>query len=401
MRRNEERAITVAAPSYDEMVARARALAPVLRARAREAELLRRLPDETMADLFSSGLFTAFRPARYGGAEVPFRAMIELGAALAVGCGSTSWVYNNLVSHNWLLGYWPPAAQDEIWGADPDALIGSGLVMAEGEVRRVEGGWRVTGRWPFSSGIDPVPWVMLGGRVAGAQGGPPEPHLFLVPRSDYRIIDTWHVMGLAGTGSKDVAMEDGFVPAARGIPFATGNGGPHPGSAVNPGPLYRLPWYPVFSFVTAGTSLGIAQGAVEDFGAAIRSRLSTYSGKAIADLATLQMRLAEAATLVDAAETVMLKDCDEAMATADAAAEFDLVDRARWRRDGAYAAQLAARAVDIVFAGAGGGAIHEDHPLQRALRDVHAANGHIGVSWDLNGGIYGRVALGLEPGFPL
>jgi 3-hydroxy-9,10-secoandrosta-1,3,5(10)-triene-9,17-dione monooxygenase len=180
-----------------------------------------------------------------------------------------------------------------------------------------------------------------------------------------------------------------------------GSGGPHPGSAVNPEPVFRLPWYSVFSFVNAGTPLGIAQGAVRDFRAETRRRAATYSGKALADLATLQMRLAEAATLVDAAETVMIKDCDEAMALVEAAHVPDLIDRARWRRDGAYAAQLCARAVDIVFAGAGGGAIHEAHPLQRALRDVHAANGHIGVSWELNGGIYGRVALGLPPEFPL
>jgi len=113
------------------------------------------------------------------------------------------------------------------------------------------------------------------------------------------------------------------------------------------------------------------------------------------------MRLAEAATLVDAAETVLLKDCDEAWAIAEAGRVPELVDRARWRRDGAYAAQLAARAVDIVFAGTGGGAIHEAHPLQRALRDIHAANGHIGVSWDLNGAVYGRVALDLAPEFPI
>ncbi len=391
----------MAAPTYDELVTRARALEPVLRERARQAEALRRIPDETVADLQAAGLWAAFRPARYGGAEIPFRGMIELGAALARGCASTSWVYNNLVSHNWLLGYWPPQAQDEVWGPRPDALIGSGLVMAEGKVVPVEGGWRISGRWPFSSGVDPSHWLMLGGRVPRSEGAEPEQHLFLVPQGRYRILDTWHAMGLAGTGSKDVAIEDEFVPAHRGLPFATGNGGPHPGSAVNPGPIYRLPWLPIFSFVTAGTSLGIAQGAVHDFAAAIRSRLSTYSGKAIAELATLQMRLAEAATLVDAAETVMLKDCDEAMATAASGRAFALEDRARWRRDGAYGAQLCARAVDIVFAGAGGGAIHENHPLQRALRDVHAANGHIGVSWDLNGGIYGRVALGLEPGFPL
>ena len=321
------------APSYEELVARARGLVPTLRERGARTETLRRLPDETIADLAESGLFAAYRPSRYGGAEVPFRGFIELGAALAAGCGSTSWVYNNIVSHNWMLGYWPEAAQDEIWGGHHDALIGSGLVMAEGAVRTVEGGWRLTGRWPFSSGIDPVTWVMLGGRVAAAPGAAPEPHLFLVPRSHYRIIDTWYVMGLAGTGSKDVACDDVFVPAHRGLPVASGGGGPHPGSAVNPGPLFRLPWYAVFSFVNAGTPLGIAQGAVRDFAAASRSRIASHSGKALIDLATVQLRLAEAATLVDAAETVMLKDCDEAMAIAESR------PRARAHRPGALAAR--------------------------------------------------------------
>jgi 3-hydroxy-9,10-secoandrosta-1,3,5(10)-triene-9,17-dione monooxygenase len=269
--------------------------------------------------------------------------------------------------------------------------------MAEGEIAEAPGGWRIKGRWPYSSGIDASRWVLLGGRI----GGVGEAHLFLVPQADYRVLDTWQVMGLIATGSKDVVVDDAFVPAHRGVAMSAGSGGPHPGSAVNPEPVFRLPWYSVFSFVNAGTPLGIAQGAVRDFRAEARRRAATYSGKALADLATLQMRLAEAATLVDAAGTVMLKDCDEAMATATSGRAFALEDRARWRRDGAYGAQLCARAVDIVFAGAGGGAIHENHPLQRALRDVHAANGHIGVSWDLNGGIYGRVALGLEPGFPL
>jgi 3-hydroxy-9,10-secoandrosta-1,3,5(10)-triene-9,17-dione monooxygenase len=388
------------APRYEELVARAQALVPALRERAARTEALRRLPDETIADLTTSGLFAAYRPARFGGAEVPIRGFIELGATLGSGCGSTSWVYNNLVSHNWMLGYWPAAAQDEVWRASPDALIGSGLVMASGEVRAVEGGWMLTGRWPFSSGIDPVDWVMLGGRVAAADGTD-QPYLFLVPRASCRIIDTWHVMGLAGTGSKDVAVDEIFVPAHHAVPSAVGSGGPHPGSAVNPGALYRLPWLALFSFVNAATPLGIAQGAVRDFAEATQRRIATYSGRALADLPTLQLRLAEAATLVDAAETVMLKDCDEAMALAAAGQVPALADRARWRRDGAYGAQLAARAVDLVFAGAGGAAIHDHHPLQRALRDVHAANGHIGVSWDLNGAVYGHVALGLAPEFPL
>ena len=196
-------------------------------------------------------------------------------------------------------------------------------------------------------------------------------------------------------------MDDSFVPAHRGIPFAIGSGGPHPGSAVNPGPLYRLPWYPVFSFVTAGTSLGIAQGAVRDFAAAdprarrrpIPARRSPIS------------RPCRCGSPKPRRWSMPPRPCCSRIATrrwavAASGNASALVDRARWRRDGAYAAQLCARAVDIVFAGAGGGAIHEAHPLQRALRDIHAANGHIGVSWDLNGGIYGRVALGLAARLP-
>jgi 3-hydroxy-9,10-secoandrosta-1,3,5(10)-triene-9,17-dione monooxygenase len=388
------------AASYDDLVRGARALAPVLRERAAAAEALRRLPDATIADLRAAGLFKAFRPARYGGIEAPFRGFIELGAALAAGCGSTSWVYNNLVSHNWMLGYWPAAAQDEVWSDDREALIGSGLVMTAGAVRPVADGWRLSGRWPYSSGVDAAAWLMLGTRFA-SEAGAAAPHLLLVPRADCRVEDTWHVMGLAATGSKDVVLDDVFVPSHRAVATAVGQGGPHPGSAVNPGPLYRLTWLPLFSFVPAGTSLGIAQGAVADYAAATRSRIATYSGKALAELATTQMRLAEAATLVDAAETILLKGCDEATALAGGGGLPALADRARWRRDGAYAAQLAARAVDIVFAGTGGGAILETHPLQRALRDVHAANGHAGVNWDLNGGLYGRVALGLAPDLPL
>jgi 3-hydroxy-9,10-secoandrosta-1,3,5(10)-triene-9,17-dione monooxygenase len=385
-----------AAPTYDTLLANARALVPRLIARAAETERLRRLPDATYADFLEAGLWAAYRPARYGGAEIPIRGVVELAAILGSGCGSTSWVFNNLVAHSWMAGYWPEAAQDDIWRDTPDALIGSGLVMSSGRARAVEGGYRLSGRWPFSSGIDISPWVLLGGFAENQ-----EPRFYLVPRAEMRVIDTWYVMGLAGTGSKDVAVDDVFVPAHRSLPATAGRGGPHPGSKINPGPLFRLPWYPLFSFVTAGTSLGIAQGAVRDFAAAMRDRAATYSGRLLADLPTLQLRIAEAATLADAAEAVLLKDCDEADALAAADELPDMEARTRWRRDGAYAAQFAARAVDLVFAGSGGGAIHAEHPLQRALRDIHAANGHIGVSWDLNGALFGQVALGLTPEFSL
>jgi 3-hydroxy-9,10-secoandrosta-1,3,5(10)-triene-9,17-dione monooxygenase len=384
-----------------ELAARARDLVPVLRACAIETEKLRRLPDETVAALHETQLFRLFQPTRYGGIEAPFRAFVEIGAMLGRGCGSTSWVFNNLVVHNWMLGYWPEAAQDQVWKASPRALIGSSFVFPAGQAESEAGGFRLTGRWPFSSGVDPSDWLMLAANVANAKGKEPEPRFFLVPRRDWTEIDNWHAMGLAGTGSKDVAVDHAFVPEHLSLAAELGKGGPHPGSAANPGALYKLAWYALFGFVNGATVLGIAQGAVEEFTQATRARLATASGRHVADFATMQLRVAEAATLVDAAETLMLKDCDEAMAIAQSGRLASEAEKVRWRRDGAFAVRMSVRAVDILFAGAGGSAIVETHPLQRALRDAHAAQGHIGLNWDVNGTMYGRVALGLDPEFSL
>lgn len=393
---------TEGAPGYAELVRRARDLVPRLRERAAATERLRRLPDDTIADLHAAGLFRLFQPARYGGCEAPLSAYVEIGAALGQGCGSTSWVVNNLVAHNWMLGYWSEETQDEVWAKTPHALIGSGFIFPAGRAVKEAGGYRLNGRWAFSSGIDPSDWVMVAARVEPASpGGAPEPRFFLVPKQDCAVIDTWHVMGLVGTGSKDVEAKEIFVPEHRTLAAEFGKGGDHPGRRINPGPLYRLPWYSLFSFINAATAVGIAQGAVQEFIAATRTRLATYSGRQLNELATMQMRVAEAATLTDAAETLMLKDCAQAMDLAEADRLPTTEDKARWRRDGAFAAQMSGRAVDIIFAGAGGGAIGESHPLQRALRDVHAAQGHIGVNWDLNATMYGRVAFGLDPDFPL
>jgi 3-hydroxy-9,10-secoandrosta-1,3,5(10)-triene-9,17-dione monooxygenase len=243
--------------------------------------------------------------------------------------------------------------------------------------------------------------MMLAAPVARAQGAAPEPRFFVVPRGDYTEIDNWHAMGLAGTGSKDVVADNVFVPEHRSLAAAEGKGAPHPGSAVNPGALYKLPWYALFGFVNGATALGIAQGAVEEFTAATRARVATATGRQVADFATMQIRVAEAATLVDAAETLMLKDCEEAMRIAEAGKLAAMEEKTRWRRDAAFGVRMSVKAIDMLFAGAGGAAIVETHPLQRSLRDAHAAQGHIGLNWDANGTMFGRAALGLDPDFPL
>jgi 3-hydroxy-9,10-secoandrosta-1,3,5(10)-triene-9,17-dione monooxygenase len=386
-----------AAPDFDELRAAAEALVPVLRERAPRAEELRRLPDETIADLHRTGLFRILQPGRVGGSELPFRSIVELVAVIGRACGSTAWVLANLAAHHWLLGMWSPEAQDEIWGQSPDNLIGSALIFPRGRARPVDGGYRLTGRWPFSSGVDASSWNLIGAIVNDVETGISEPRIFLLPASDYTIIDTWHVIGLAGTGSKDVAVEDVFVPAYRSLSVSQITGGPNPGSRVNPAVLYQLPAISLFAFCIAGVSLGIARGAFEYFAETTRTRTSYYTGRNLADFVTLQVHLAEAAVVADSAQALMLTDCEEATRLVTAGTVPSLVQRARYRRDGAYAATLCTRAVDVLFHAAGGGAIYARNPLQRAFRDVHAANAHYVLNWDINGAMYGRVALGLSP----
>jgi len=390
-----------APPGYAELLARAEALVPTLRERAPRAEALRKLPDETIADLHQSGLFRMLQPARVGGSELPYRSICELSAVIARGCGSTAWVLANLAAHHWLLGMWAPKAQDEIWGEAPDNLVGSALVFPRGRATKVAGGYRLSGRWPFSSGIDPSSWAMIGALVVDEETEHAEPLILLLPASDYKIIDTWHVVGLAGTGSKDVEVEDVFVPEYRALAAEQIKGGPNPGSTVNPAPLYRLPAISLFGFAIAGVSLGIARGAISHFTESSRTRISAYSGRNLADFSSIQMHVAEAGALSRAAEALMRRDCDEAMEITEAGEVPSLHQKARYRRDAAFAAGLCTKAVDVLFTATGGGAIYERNPLQRAFRDAHAANAHYALTWDVNSVIFGRVALGLPPDTPL
>jgi len=386
-----------AAPHFDELLARAEALIPVLRERADRAEELRRLPDETIADLHASGLFRVLQPKRVGGSELPFRHLVELVAVIARGCGSTAWVLANLAAHHWLFGMWPKEAQDEVWGQSPDNLIGSALIFPRGRAKKVDGGYRLTGRWPFSSGVDAAAWNLVGAIAQDEESGAAEPRIFLLSAKNYTVIDTWQVIGLAGTGSKDVAVDDVYVPEHRTLAVDQISGGPNPGSAVNPSVLYQLPAISLFAFCIAGVSLGLAQSAIEYFTNSTRTRLSSYTGRNVADFNTVQVHVAEAAALADAARAIMLGDCDEATRSVGEGRVPSLDQRARYRRDGAFAAMLCTKAVDLLFTATGGGAIYARNPLQRVFRDVHAANAHYVLNWDINGATYGRVALGLPP----
>ncbi len=378
---------------------RAEKLAPVLLERVHRTEALRRLPDETIADLRAARLFRILQPSRRGGAELPYEAMVRVTATLARGCGSTAWVFANLANHAFMLALWPPQAQDEVWSRDPDALIGSALMFPPGHATKTAGGYRLSGRWKFSSGIDACAWTMLGG-IASADGELPDYRVFLLPAADYRIIDTWHAAGLRGTGSNDVEVADIFVPEHRALAVSMMKGCAAPGSAVNAGPLYRLPVFDMFPYVVAATAFGIAQGAVQCFAEDTRHRVTSYSTTLLSDHATTQARLGEAAAAVDAAELLLVSNCRRAMEAAQEARVPSAVEKIRLRRDGAYAARLCTRAVDLLFEAGGGEFLYDQKLMQRAFRDVHAAQSHHALAWDVTATLAGKFMLGIAPDIP-
>ena len=379
----------------EQALASVRALVPRLKERAALAERTRRVPDATLRELHESGLMRVLQPRRVGGSELPWVSLIDIGSGLAAACASTAWNWVNYAVHHWMLAFWPIGTQEEIWNTDPDMLIASSVVFPAGKAMRVPGGYRLSGRWPFSSGVDASAWNMLGGIVRDGEE-PGEYRVFLLPREDYRVIDNWRVMGLRGTGSNDVEASDVFVPEARTLSIeATRGGANHPGAEVNTGAIFRIPIFATFPYMLTGVALGVAQGAYDDFLAAMRDRVARYSGKSLADMTAIQIKVAEAASCIDIARTIMREHCEEAQRFAERNEVPDLATKVKWRRDGAFTAGLCERAVDVLFKCGGGAALFDGHPLERAFRDVHAATAHISMIWEPQATTFGRVALGL------
>jgi Acyl-CoA dehydrogenases len=387
---------------YAEMLQRARKLKPRLAERADACERLRRLPDETERDLHEAGLFRVAQPARVGGAELDVGIFVDVCAELAQACPSTAWNFGNLASHHWMLGYCDPRIQDEIWDVSPDTLIATSLAFPCGKGRRVGDGWEVTGRWPLSSGVDNSDWNMLGFIVRERDDGPPVDHRFaLCHRSQYEIIDTWHAVGLAGTGSKDVAVTRLYVPEYRTISAWAMNGKPHAGSQVNPGLLWKLPLLALGPYVLSGVMLGCAQGAYEQVVGAARKRNATSTGMPVGMSQAIQIKVAEASVRIDTAELMMQRACEHAMAVARGGQEVKHEDKLRYRRDAFFSVRMCFEAVNILMNVSGSSGLYLKNPVQRLFRDAHACNAHVMFSPDLQASLFGSHALGISAPPPL
>jgi 3-hydroxy-9,10-secoandrosta-1,3,5(10)-triene-9,17-dione monooxygenase len=370
---------------------KAEELLPKLRERAARCEELRRLPDETLRDFHDAQLFRIHQPKRVGGAELEFAAVVTYGALFARACASTAWNWVNFAAHHMMLGMFPPQAQDQIWGSSVDAMIASSFVFPAGKARKVEDGYLLSGRWPFSSGVDPSEWNMLAGLARLDDHLPPEQRIFLVPRAQYKVIDTWFAGGLRGTGSKDVEMAEVFVPEHMTLAVADTKGGPTPGSAVNPGMLFQLPVFALFPYMLSGVALGIAEGLIEDY----KPAAGRMTGARVAEIQSTQIRLSEATAYARISRLVQLANCREAEEKLP-----DMKTKARYRLEGAYAVDWAVRAVDVMFGLYGASGLYESGPVARAFRDAHAVKQHFSFNTDIAGTTYGRVALGLASDNP-
>ena len=381
----------------EEYLERVRSLLPALSERARRTEELRRLPDETFADFQEQGLLRALQPKRYGGYELDpgvfYRAVTEVAAV----CGSSGWIFGVLGAHNWHLGILSPQVQEDVWGKDDSAQLCTSIAPT-GTVERVAGGFRLSGRWSFSSGCDFCQWVVLGGVAPPLEpDAPPDARVFLVPRADYRIEDNWHVTGLCGTGSKDIVVDEALVPEYRTHSFMDAFHLRHPGTAVNDAPLYRLPFAIVFRYGITAPVIGAALGAFNAFREQSRRRINLNTRASVAEDPFIQHRLAESAAEIGAARDRMLAIFGEMMDCARAGRDIPLEARARYRWDAGKAIDWSVKAADRVFEASGGHGLFLDNPIQRAWRDVHAMRAHASNNPEAAALVFARSELGLPP----
>jgi len=382
-------AMSFAEVTYEEALRRAREIVPALRERAQKCEDARVLLPENERLLHETGLFRFHQPKRFGGMELPFVAVVDIVAELARGCPSTAWNVGNLGCHHWLLAYYEPETQQEVWQANPDVLIASSIALAAGRGRKVDGGFQVSGKWPFSSGVDSCDWNMLAVTVYEADKAV-DWRLCLVPRSDYRIIDTWYAMGMVGTGSKDIEVKEIFVPERRALELAKCRGGlEHPGAKLNPGPLYRVPVVAAAGHPLAAAALGAAEGAYEHVTGIFRNRTGTYTGAKVSDFQAVQVKVARARALIDSARYLMRQS-----ALAFEQEGLDLETKLRLRTQNTLAVVQSREAVETLWSCYGANGIYTRDPLQRFLRDTQAINQHFSFNFDIAGSAFGTVALG-------
>ncbi len=382
--------------AYDETMREARELVAALRARAAQAEAARVMLPETVSDLHRIGALRILQPKRWGGMEYDFISYIDVPMELARGCASTSWNVVNLSIHNWMLALYDERAQAEVWGRDPDALIAAGIAYPQGRARKADGGFVISGKWNFSSGVNIAEWCMLA--VIVRDGDKIIDHrMCLLDKSQYEVVDDWHTLGMRSTGSMTVVAKDVFVPEYRALcAYDIRGGDGFPGAKGNPNPVYRVSLNALGGHGIAATAVGNAMAALEHTLVLVKERSTNYTGLKMRDQQIVQHRVATAAVKIDSAKLMLRTDALAAQQEANNNVMPDMEQKLRYKRNAAYAATLCMEAVDALHTVTGATGIYQSYPLERIFRDAHALGAHISLNFDAQAPAWGLAALGGE-----
>lgn len=377
-----------------------RDLLPTFRERADEAERLRQVPEASVKDLEETGFFRMLQPKRYGGLETDpvdfFTAVRDIASA----DGSTGWISSVLGVHPWQVGLFADEAQQAVWGTDESTRLSSSYAPT-GKAQVADGGYLLSGRWSFSSGSAHVSWVLLGGLVFNADGNVIDFKTFMVPRDKYEIVDMWNVVGLRGTGSNDIVVEETFIPEAFTLSMGETGQCKGPGQAVNTSDLYKLPFHSLFTSTITSPIIGMATGAYNEHVEMQQKRVrAAYLGEKASSDPFAAVRIAKASSEIDASWALLMNNIREEQAYVARGEKIPLSLRLRVRRDQVLGTQRAIDAIDALFEASGGRALAEGTYLQRAWRDAHAGRVHAANDPERALKLFGDLEFGhkIDPG---
>jgi len=373
------------------MLGNVEALQPMLRANAARAREERRVPVENVQALREAGFFLALQPAEWGGAEVDPQYFFRAQAAIAEACMSTAWACGIVSVHAFQLALMDRRAQQDVWGDDIHTRVSSSYAPM-GKVTPVEGGFQFSGRWGWSSGCDHCTWVLLGGILPDGSY-----RTFLLPRSDYKIEDTWNSMGLQGTGSNDIVVDDVFVPDYRTHKQSDGFEGTNPGVTEDSATLYSMPWAQLFVRVVSTPAIGAARSALGQYTELVKGKASGDVTKLAQDTGT-QMRIAKARNTIEEMSGVMYTNFDRMM---DALREGEVIaidDRILYRYQASLVIEKSIEVVDSLFSSAGGSSVFLGSEIQQRFLDIHTARAHVANNPTSFARNLGSIMLGADNG---
>ena len=386
---------SLGSPRAQQLLASAEAMQPVLKERAAKTAEIRRIPDETIQDFQDAGFFKILQPEQWGGYAMDPQVFYAVQLKIAEACMSSGWVLGVVAVHNWQLGLFDDQAAQDAWSDDPSTLISSSYAPV-GKVQKVEGGYKLSGQWGFSSGSEHCEWVFLGA-VVPEEGAPFDMQnyrTFMVPRADYEILDTWHVVGLQGTGSQDVKVVDAFVPEHRTHKLADGFSTNNPGNAVNKAPLFRLPFGQVFVRAVCTGSLGALQGCLDAFIEVAKNRV--IGPNKMSDDPFARKLAAEVKCAIEEMKIVMYRNFDDMMALASDGKDIPLDDRARYRYDSAVVADRCADLSAKMLKASGSKGIFLGSQVLARHLDIMASQAHVANNTNIYSNNLGGMEFGAD-----